>query len=111
MLTQTRLSASRSEKRRPQKTRTHGREISEIHAALKSEPEWMQIAFEISLHTGCRLRETRIPLFCVDFAENKITFPSPKGGEDKAFSIPMPSALKPLFESLKKEGRAVTLDF
>jgi integrase len=77
----------------------------------KSEPEWMQIAFEISLHTGCRLRETRIPLFCVDFAENKITFPSPKGGEDKAFSIPMPSALKPLFESLKKEGRAVTLDF
>jgi integrase len=86
-------------------------EISEIHAALKSEPEWMQTAFEISLHTGCRLRETRIPLSCVDFGENKITFPSPKGGEDKAFSIPMPSALKPLLERLKKERNAFTLDF
>src|SRR6266545_1539006 len=86
-------------------------EISEIHVELKTEPEWMQIAFEISLHTGCRLRETRIPLSCVDFTENKITFPSPKGGEDKAFSIPMPSALKPLFERLKSERRSFTLDF
>ena len=45
-------------------------EISEIHSALKSEPEWMRICFEISLHTGCRLRETRIPLTCVDFVED-----------------------------------------
>lgn len=86
-------------------------EISEIHAALKTEPEWMQIGFEISLHTGCRLREVRIPLSCVDFVENKITLPSPKGGEVKAFSILMPSALKPLFEKLKGERRAFTLDF
>jgi integrase len=86
-------------------------EIAEIHAALKGEPEWMQVAFEISLHTGCRLRETRIPVTCIDFVENKITFPSPKGGEDKAFSIPMPSALKPLLERLKDDGKAYTLDF
>ena len=62
----------------------------------------MQTAFDISLHTGCRLRETRIPLNCIDFAENKITFPSPKGGEDRAFSVPMPSALRPLFERIRK---------
>ena len=73
-------------------------EISEIREALKDEPEWMQTAFDISLHTGCRLRETRIPLNCIDFKEDKITFPSPKGGEDRAFSIPMPSALRPLLE-------------
>ncbi|MCX6894987.1 MAG: hypothetical protein NTZ16_05695 [Verrucomicrobia bacterium] len=71
-------------------------EIREIRASLKSEPEWMQTAFELSLHTGCRLRETRIPLECVNFKEDKITFPSPKGGEDRAFSIPMPSALRSL---------------
>jgi hypothetical protein len=47
----------------------------------------------ISLHTGCRLRETRLQLNCIDFKEDKITFPSPKGGEDRAFSIPMPSVL------------------
>ncbi len=64
------------------------KEIVEIREALKTEPEWMQRAFEIALHTGCRLRETRIPRSCVDLVENKITFPMPKGGEDRAFSIP-----------------------
>jgi integrase len=86
-------------------------EISEIREALKIEPEWMQVAFDISLHTGCRLRETCIPMGCVDFAENKITFPSPKGGEKRAFSVPMPTALRPLFEGLQAEKRKCTLEF
>ena len=38
-----------------------------IREALKTEPEWMQISFEIALHTVCRLREIRLPLNCVDF--------------------------------------------
>lgn len=86
-------------------------EIVLIRRALKSEPEWMQVAFEIGLNTGCRLREAIIPMSCIDFVEEKITFPSPKGGEDRAFSIPMPDALKPLFERLKAERRTVTLQF
>jgi hypothetical protein len=36
-------------------------------SVLKSEPA----AFDISLHTGCRLRETRIPANCMGFEENK----------------------------------------
>jgi len=86
-------------------------DIREIREALKDEPEWMQTAFEISLHTGCRLRETRLPLSCVDFQEDKITFPAPKGGETRAFSIPMPTALRPLFESMGKAKRKFTIDF
>ena len=86
-------------------------EIREIHAALKAEPEWMQVCFEIALHTGCRLRETRIPLECIDFNENKITFPSPKGGEDRAFSIPMPTALRPLLQEICKSKQRATLEF
>ena len=86
-------------------------EISTIREALKTEPEWMSAAFEIALHTGCRLRETWIPLDCIDFTERKITFPSPKGGEDRAFSIPMPSALLPLLERLRQEKRKFTLEF
>ena len=82
-------------------------EILEIQEALRDEPEWMQVSFEIGLHTGCRLRETRIPLSCVDFRECKITFPNPKGGEDRAFSIPMPTVLVPLLEKLKAEDPAV----
>ncbi len=76
-----------------------------IKAALAEDPEWMQTAFKIALHTGCRLRETRIPMSYVDFAENKITFPSPKGGEARAFSIPMPTALR---ASSRKAGQGQT---
>jgi hypothetical protein len=71
----------------------------------------MQVSFEISLHTGCRLHETRIPLSCVEFRETKITFLSPKGGEDRAFSIPMPTVLMPLLGKLKSEKRSYTLEF
>ena len=87
------------------------KEIAAIRGALSEEPEWMQTAFEIGLHTGCRLRETRIPLNCIDFQEGKITFPTPKGGEERAFSIPMPSALKPLLERLRAAKRRYTLEF
>jgi integrase len=86
-------------------------EIRDIRDALKIEPEWMQTAFDISLHTGCRLRETRIPLSCIDFAENKITFATPKGGEKRAFSVPMPSALRLLLERIHKEKKKFTLEF
>jgi integrase len=86
-------------------------EIRRIREALRGEPDWMQTAFEIALHTGCRLRETRLPLACLDFSENKITFPSPKGGEDRAFSIPMPTALHPLLRRTRKSKRKFTLDF
>jgi integrase len=48
---------------------------------------------------------------CLDFKENKITFPSPKGGEDRAFSIPMPSALRLLLELLHKAGPKFTVEF
>ena len=86
-------------------------ELAQIRRALQDEPEWMQVSFAIALHTGCRLRETRIPLDCVDFRENKITFPSPKGGEDRAFSIPMPTALRPILERLTAQKRRYTLEF
>jgi integrase len=86
-------------------------EVSQIREALKIEPEWMQVAFDISLHTGCRLRETRIPFNCINLAENKITFASPKGGEDRAFSVPMPTALRPLLERITKAKKKFTLEF
>jgi hypothetical protein len=94
-----------------QKPELTDEDIAEIRQALLDEPEWMQVSFEISLNTGCRLRETRIPLDCVDLQENKITFPHPKGGEDRAFSIPMPTALRPLMERLANQRGDYTLDF
>ena len=95
----------------PKKPELADQEIVQIRQALREEPEWMQISFDISLNTGCRLRETRIPLNCVDFVENKITFPHPKGGEARAFSIPMPTAIRPLLERLANEKRHYTVEF
>jgi len=92
-------------------TELRNEEIVTIRRAPKGEPEWMGTAFDIALHTGCRLRETRISMNCVDFAENKITFPSPKGGESRAFSVPMPSALRPLLARLGKARKKFTLEF
>jgi hypothetical protein len=51
------------------------------------------------------------PLSCIDFRESKITFPSPKGGEERAFSIPMPTAIRPLLERLANEKRHYTVEF
>ena len=87
------------------------KEIREIRKALEDEPKWMGVAFEIALHTGCRLREARLPINCIDFREEKITFPAPKGGEDRAFSIPMPSALRSLFKRLQRAKRKFTVEF
>ena len=78
---------------------------------VTEEPEWMQVSFAIALHIGCRLRETRISSRCVNLKENKITFPSLKGVEEGAFSIPMPTALKPVFEKMKAERRRYTVEF
>jgi integrase len=52
-----------------------------------------------------------LPVNCIDFVENKITFPSPKGGEDRAFSVPMPTALRPLLERIRKSKQKFTVEF
>jgi len=92
-------------------------EFAIILPALKKEAKkdpskrWMLESFLIGMETGCRLRETAIPLKCIDFKAKIITFPVPKGGRKKAFSIPMPRKLEPLFQKMKAEGRRVTLEF
>jgi integrase len=82
-------------------------EIVRCQEALIEREEWMRVCFDIALFTGCRLRETRIPLRCIDLDAEvpTITFPSPKGGAAKAFSIPIPSALIPMFRDMKKDKR------
>jgi hypothetical protein len=37
--------------------------------------------------------------------------PFPKGGEDRAFSVPMPSALRPLPEEFRRRKEKFTVDF
>lgn len=83
-------------------------ELEIILPALEKEPEWMRISFLIALHTGCRLRETILPLRWIDFDRGTIHFSTPKGGKKRAFSVPMPPQLRPVLEPLR--GRTVTLE-
>lgn len=75
------------------------------HLAMDPAKEWMSISFEIGYHTGCRLRETRLDLRLVDLHAGTITFPCPKGGVTRAYTIPIPAGIRPLLERLKGAGR------
>ena len=83
-------------------------EIQKCRIALKNKPSWMGVAFEISLATGCRLRECCIPTSCIDLERRTVTFPNPKGGETKAFLIPIPASILPLLTHIVESGALVT---
>ncbi len=103
-----RLGVAKEEtKEKPELTDT---DITEIRAALKTRERWMQISFEIALHTGCRQSETQIAFKDVDFSRKTITFMTPKGGKARAFSVPLPAAIEPMLLELQNSGAKVTLD-
>lgn len=79
--------------------------------AVPHVPDWMRISFEISLHTGCRLKETRIPLNCVDLQTSTITFPMPKGGAGRSYTIPIPDGLLPMLTKIKATPRSHTFEW
>lgn len=81
------------------------------HAAMDPAKEWMQICFEIGYHTGCRLRETRLDLRLVDLHSGTVTFPCPKGGATRAYTIPIPAGIRPVLEGLKGVGRRYAFDW
>jgi integrase len=93
----------------PEKRELTDTEIQTCIHALQSEPDWMRLTFHIALHTGCRLRETRLRMSLVDFHQMTITFPSPKGGTARAFTRPLPAALLPILQPLA--GRTWSHDF
>jgi integrase len=85
-------------------------DIDVIREALKKKPEWMQLAFEIALQTGCRLSDTSIYMKDIDLERRTITFQKPKGGKKRAFTIKFSVNLLPLFEKLKGDSREKTLE-
>lgn len=95
-------------KEKPEITTEH---MTRIWQALEHEPEWMRICFQIAFYTGCRLNETRIDLQDIDVVNRTITFRTPKGGQDRGFTVPMRDELVPLFERLQAAGRSHTIDF
>jgi len=90
----------------PEKREISDAEIGRCLKALEIEPEWMRLSFMIALHTGCRLSETSLEMACVDFKRNTITFPTPKGGRKRAFTRPLPEALRGILWELRARKKS-----
>jgi len=80
-------------------------EIDKIRDALKSQPEWMQVSFEIGIHQGCRLTETAVPWHRIDLDNDQITFVAKgRNGRPHEFTTKIHPGLKPLLRSLKTKN-------
>ncbi|MHB9008920.1 MAG: tyrosine-type recombinase/integrase [Limisphaerales bacterium] len=78
-----------------------------IRRALPDWPEWMSVAFDIAMATGCRLRETQIELRNIDENHGTVSFVQ-KG--DRPHTTALPPKLIPLIRRLRAEGRTRTVD-
>ena len=79
-------------------------EIMLTRQLLRPKPEWMTIAFEVAIYTGCRLGETNVILSDVDLGPKPtITFRDPKGGVggNRDYTVPLRDELVSLFTRLK----------
>ena len=86
-------------------------EIKQVRKALAHEPEWMRVAFEISLYTGCRFSECEIPMEDVDLNSGTLRLRDSKRKETdprKYFSVPIHPNLRPLLARLKKKRSSHT---
>ena len=55
----------------------------------------MRTCFEIAIYTGCRVSDTNMPLRDIDLEAKTITLEKPKGGAERAFTVPMREELVP----------------
>jgi integrase len=93
----------------PRKPRITEAEHQKILAALKHEPEWMQISYAIAWEQGCRFSETCLPLSDVDLRRGVIHFRT-KGHKADRAEFPLSPNLRPLFQRLIRSGRKMTFE-
>jgi integrase len=99
----------------PLKRELSDEEIDRIRLAFreregKGRPsDWMEIAFEVAIHQGCRLSATAFPLTQVDWQRETLTLHE-KGtrGKKAVFTVPIHPGLMPLLRRLREEGRERT---
>jgi integrase len=85
-------------------------EIGIFREALRNEPEWMAVSFEVSLYQALRMRHCQFPLAWVDFERGVIEYPQGFSKTKKRFSQPFDERLRPLLLWLKDKGREITCE-
>jgi integrase len=86
-------------------------QIKKLREAAANQPEWMRVAIEISLYTGCRFCECEIPMDDVDFDARTIRLRDAKRNDAdprKFFTVPMHPGLRPTLGRLRDAGAKVT---
>lgn len=87
-------------------------EIARAWAALENHPEWMRIAFMISLYTGCRFSECQIPLSRVNFDTWTIRMEDAKRDTEdprKFFTVPVEQPLRPVLLAVRNRDVTCSL--
>lgn len=74
-------------------------ELARREGHLPIGKRWMTVSFEISLHQGCRLRETSLPLASIDIEARTIQFVQ-KGS--RVFTTRLHDGLVPLMRELNE---------
>ncbi len=69
-------------------------EEEKILAALATQPDWMQLSFEIAIATGLRFSDTRLASGSIQWSNDLIEIAKPKGGHKRAFSIPIYDSIR-----------------
>lgn len=83
-----------------------GDELAKMREAIRTRPQWMQVAFEILLCHGQRSQSVSMPWSRVDFANNTITFIS-KGKTNTVLMVP---TVRALLLKVKESGSDKTCD-
>jgi integrase len=91
-------------------------ELATVDADLAARDRfgWMRATYLLGRYQAARLRSCSLPLSCIDLERGTIFYPSPKGGERRAFSQPIDKrllpALREIVEHRKAEGKQTLCD-
>lgn len=101
--------------RAPQKAKPElsDEDIAKLRKGLVNQPDWMRIAVEIALYTGCRFNECAIEMRNIDLEKKVMRMRDSKRKETdpkKYFTVPIHPSLIPLFTSLKASGAERTCE-
>ena len=76
-----------------------------IRQSLRSEPDWMAIAFHVGISTGLRWGNCAIRADQVRWPLDDILIDKPKGGRKREFAIPIYDSVRSELEAMRDAGR------
>jgi hypothetical protein len=77
-------------------------EVEKVGNALAERDRfgWMHVTFLMGLHQAVRLRQSQIPLSCIDFRRRIIAYPADKVKGGKSYSQPIDPGFFPILQQL-----------